>query len=83
MKKQVIVKTKYGEHRIVLEKDERGYMVIAPGLKGVVTWGKNMNHAKAMAKEAIELHIECIAEEELIRLGFVKKTGKKTVTVEV
>ncbi|MBI2052172.1 MAG: type II toxin-antitoxin system HicB family antitoxin [Candidatus Sungbacteria bacterium] len=83
MKKQVIVKTKYGEHRIVLEKDERGYMVIAPGLECVVTWGKNINHAKAMAKEAIELHIECIAEEELIRLGFVKKTGKKTVTVEV
>ena len=77
MKKSVVVKTKYGEHRIILEKDERGYMVTAPGLKGVVTWGKNIAHAKEMAKEAIELCIECVAEEELIRLGFVKKTAKK------
>lgn len=77
MKKQAVVKTKYGEHRIIIEKDEKGYIVTAPGLKGVVTWGKNINHAKEMAKEAIELCIECVAEEELIRLGFVKKTGRK------
>ncbi len=83
MKKQATVKTKYGEHRIVLEKDEKGYMVIAPGLKGVVTWGKNINQAKEMAKEAIELCIECIAEEELIRLGFVKKNAKKMATLGV
>lgn len=77
MKKQAVVKTKYGEHKIILEKDEKGYVVTAPSLKGVVTWGKNINHAKEMAKEAIELCIECVAEEELIRLGFVKKTGRK------
>lgn len=83
MKKPAIVKTKYGEHRIVLEKDEKGYMVIAPGLKGVVTWGKNVKHAKEMAKEAIELCIECVAEEELIRSGFVKKIAKKMVAIGV
>ncbi|MEK7629496.1 MAG: type II toxin-antitoxin system HicB family antitoxin [Patescibacteria group bacterium] len=83
MKKQDVVKTKYGEHRIVLEKDEKGYMVTAPGLKGVVTWGKNIKQAKEMVKEAIELCIECVAEEELIRLGFVKKTGKKLATLGV
>ena len=60
-KKQITIKTKYGEHRVILEKDERGYMVTAPGLKGVVTWGKDIKHAQAMAKEAIELCVECIA----------------------
>jgi predicted RNase H-like HicB family nuclease len=52
-------------------------MATAPGLKGVVTWGKNINEAKVMVKEAIELCIECVAEEELIRLGFVKKVSRK------
>ena len=83
MKKLVIVKTKYGEHNIILEKDGAGYCVTAPGLKGVVTWGENLKHAKEMAKEAIELCIECLAQEELIRLGFVKKTNKKMVAVGV
>ncbi|MBI2454262.1 MAG: hypothetical protein HYV54_01680, partial [Parcubacteria group bacterium] len=54
MKKRIIVKTKYGEHKIILEKDKRGYVVVAPGLKGVVTWGKDVKHAKEMAQEAIE-----------------------------
>ncbi|MEK7501225.1 MAG: hypothetical protein AAB642_03825 [Patescibacteria group bacterium] len=35
-KKQITIKTKYGEHRVILEKDEMGYMVTAPGLKGAV-----------------------------------------------
>lgn len=62
------VSTRYGTHLCVLEPDEkRGYIVTAPGLEGVITWGRNISHAKEMAKEAIELVIECRAEEFLHR----------------
>jgi len=57
------IKTKYGVHDIVLEKDDKGYVVEAPYLEGVLSWGKNMKEAKAMVKEAIELCVECLVEE--------------------
>ena len=57
------VKTRYGVHEIILEKDERGYVVEAPYLEGVLSWGKNIKEARTMIKEAIELCIECSVEE--------------------
>ena len=59
------VKTKYGVHEIILEKDERGYVVEAPNLDGVLSWGKNIKEAKEMVKEAIDLCIECLVEERI------------------
>lgn len=59
------VKTRYGAHDAVLVPDEKGYVVTVPGLPGVVTWGRDIEHAKKMAKDAIELCIECLAEENL------------------
>lgn len=58
------VQTQYGRYRCILEPDERrGFIVTVPGLDGVITWGKNIAHAKKMAKEAIELCIECRVEK--------------------
>ena len=64
MKKELFVQTKYGNHVVEIEPDERrGYVAVAPALPGVVTWGKNINHAKEMAREAIELCIESLVEK--------------------
>ncbi|MEK7099009.1 MAG: type II toxin-antitoxin system HicB family antitoxin [Patescibacteria group bacterium] len=57
------VTTRYGTHRVVFKRDVRGFVVVAPDLSGVVTWGKTITHAKEMAREAIELCIECLVEE--------------------
>ena len=62
----ILVETRYGTQLCVLEPDEkRGFIVTAPGLDGIITWGKNITHAKEMAREAIELCIEARAEESL------------------
>lgn len=62
-KENHIIKTRFGSHVCVFEKDTKGYVVVAKDIKGVVTWGKNLTHAKAMAKEALELMIETTAIE--------------------
>jgi len=46
-------------YRILLKKEpEGGYTVMVPMLPGCVTYGKNIDDAIKMAKEAIELYIE-------------------------
>lgn len=64
MEKVFFVQTNYGSHRVVCEPDERhGYVVTVPTLHGVITWGKNLAHAKEMAQEAIELCIESLVQK--------------------
>ena len=60
MKKKLIIKTDYGEFSCIFEPepDMGGYMVTALKKADVITWGKNLSHAKKMAKEAIECSIE-------------------------
>lgn len=62
-KREITIKTRFGAHICVFEPDEQGYVVTAKDVPGVVTWGKNLSHAKEMAKEALELMIETIAIE--------------------
>lgn len=46
-------------YRIFLRKEpEGGYTVIVPSLPGCVTFGKTIEEARKMAKEAIELYLE-------------------------
>ena len=48
-------------YRILLKKEpEGGYTVTVPMLPGCVTYGKNIDDAIKMAKEAIELYIETL-----------------------
>lgn len=77
-KKILDIQTIYGLHKTVLEPDEeKGYIVTAPGLRGVITWGKDINHAKKMAKEAIELCIECLALDKIKeRKSFSGRQGR-------
>lgn len=84
-KKKITIHTKYGDHVVVLERDGKGYMVTVPGLQGVITWGKTVTHAQEMAKEAIELCIECLAEENLKEVKRIpaKKLAREFVAAGV
>ena len=55
---KVKIKTDYGTYECVFKADEKGYVVTCPTIEGVVTWGKNLAHARRMAKEAVELCVE-------------------------
>ncbi len=49
------------KYRIVLiPEDEGGFSVIVPALPGCFTQGETKDEALAMAKEAIEFHIESL-----------------------
>lgn len=43
--------------------EEGGYLVTVPALKGCVTFGKTLDHAKKMAEDAIKLYVECLQDE--------------------
>ena len=48
-------------YRILLRNEpEGGYTVTVPSLPGCVTYGATLEEARAMAKEAVELHLESL-----------------------
>ncbi len=48
-------------YRILLKKEPaEGYTVTVPSLPGCVTYGKSIEEATEMAKEAIELYLESL-----------------------
>lgn len=55
-------------YRILLTQEpEGGYTVNVPALPGCITYGNDIEHAMAMAPEAIELYVETLqAEGDLI-----------------
>ncbi len=63
--KYALVETKQGTFKVKFEWDakDRAYLVTVPSLSGVVTFGTSLKDAKKMAKEAIELHCECLVDE--------------------
>lgn len=44
------------------KEDEGGYTVVVPALPGCITFGETVDEAIEMAKEAVELYIEELAE---------------------
>ncbi len=51
-------------YRIVLRKEPEGaYTAFVPSLPGCITWGRTVEHALEMAKEAIEGCIAVLEEE--------------------
>ena len=63
---KVLIKTDYGSHICNFKSDgEGGFIVTAPNVPGMITWGKNFAHAKKMAKECLELCIECLVDKQL------------------
>lgn len=50
-------------YRIVLKKEpEGGYTVFAPSLPGCITYGKTLDEAYKMAKEAILAYLESLSK---------------------
>ncbi len=50
-------------YRIMLrEEPEGGYTVLVPSLPGCITYGKDINEAYSMAKEAILAYLESQAK---------------------
>ena len=65
---------------IVIEKDDHGYYAYAPELEGCQTQGETIDEIMANIKEAIELYLETLSEEEI-----KEATSKEilTTTLEV
>jgi predicted RNase H-like HicB family nuclease len=54
-----IGKNRVYEYTAFFEANERGgYTVTVPSLPGLVTEGKDLDHARSMAKDAIQCYIE-------------------------
>ena len=52
-------KNRVHEYTAFLEPNEHGgYTVTVPSMPGLVTEGKNLEHARSMAKDAIQCYIE-------------------------
>ena len=50
-------------YTVLFKKEpEGGYTVIVPSLPGCITYGKDLEEAKKMAREAIELYLESLRE---------------------
>jgi len=50
---------------VVIEKDEHGFYAWCPELKGCHSQGRTLDEAIANIREAIELYLETLTEEEL------------------
>lgn len=61
------IKTRVGVYEATFESNapQKGYTVEVPKLKGIVTFGDNLKEAEKNAKEAIELHCDCLLESGL------------------
>jgi predicted RNase H-like HicB family nuclease len=65
---------------VVIEKDDHGYYAYCPELEGCQTQGDSIDEVMANIKEAIELYLETLSEEE------IKEATRKeilTTTLEV
>ena len=54
-------------YRIILEPDEGGYHAFVPSLPGCHTWGKTIEEAREMVRDAIDVYLRSlIADGEAI-----------------
>ncbi|MEW6068380.1 MAG: type II toxin-antitoxin system HicB family antitoxin [Nitrospirota bacterium] len=67
---------------IVIEKDEHGYYAYCPELEGCQSQGDSIEEVMANIKEAIELYLETLSEEE-IKESLSKEILTTTLEVQV
>jgi predicted RNase H-like HicB family nuclease len=65
---------------VIIERDEYGYYAYAPELDGCQTQGDSLDEVLSNIKEAIELYLETLTEEE--RIAALSK-AILTTTLEV
>ncbi|HCI45276.1 MAG TPA: type II toxin-antitoxin system HicB family antitoxin [Candidatus Omnitrophica bacterium] len=69
------------EIKVVFEKDEDGmYVVTCPSLPGCVSQGRTEKEALKNIREAIRLHVKCLAEDGL---PLSRPKGAKERLIEV
>ncbi|HEC98697.1 MAG TPA: type II toxin-antitoxin system HicB family antitoxin [Nitrospirae bacterium] len=67
---------------IIIEKDEYGYYAYVPELEGCQTQGETIDEVMVNIKEAIELYLGTLTEEE-IREATSKEILTTTLEVQV
>ena len=67
---------------VLIEKDEYGYYAYCPELEGCQTQGDTLEEALDNIKEAIELYLETLAEDE-IRMFLSKEILTTSLEVNV
>jgi predicted RNase H-like HicB family nuclease len=55
--------TEYGYTVIYEALSEGGYQVIVPALRGIVTYGRNIDEAREMARDAIVCHLRGLLKD--------------------
>ncbi len=53
---------------VIIEKDEYGYYAFCPELEGCQTQGDTIEEVLANVKEAIELYLETLSDDEIKQL---------------
>jgi predicted RNase H-like HicB family nuclease len=67
---------------VVIEKDEYGYYAYCPELEGCQTQGDSIEEVMKNIKEAIELYLETLSEDE-IKEAMSKEILTTTLEVQV
>jgi antitoxin HicB len=60
-----IITTEYTYTILLTREPEGGFTVTCPSLPGLVTYGENLEEARAMAAEAIECYLESLQKDGL------------------
>ena len=76
------METEVREFDVVIMEDEGGgYVAFVPALPGCHTQGETIEELMANVREAIELYLETLTEEELEELSRVKFVGVQRIAV--
>ncbi len=67
---------------ILFQKDEDGYFVFCPELKGCHSQGETFEEANTNIREAIELYLETMTLEEIEELTIAKELITTTMEVD-
>lgn len=68
---------------VLYQKDDHGYYVFCPELKGCHSQGESFEEAKQNIKEAIKLYLDTMDEEELKELSSSKELISSTMEVSL
>lgn len=50
-------------YRIIIEPDEGGFHAFVPALSGCHTWGKTIEDARAMVRDAIDVYLRSLVAD--------------------
>ncbi len=66
---------------VIMEDEGGGYVAFVPALPGCHTQGETIEELMANVREAIELYLETLTEEELEELSRARLVGVQRIAV--